>query len=76
MPDPIQDVKALQSELAALKAEKNQADLDEQEALQRVRDSYGALTIEQARQVVKYQRDWEKDPKHPDNVAKAKASAK
>lgn len=72
MADPITENAELKAKLAAVEAEKKQAAIDEAEAKERVFISFGALTMEQAREAVKAQRAWEKDPKHPDNVAKAK----
>lgn len=75
MPDLATENAELKAKLAAVEASKKQAELDEAEAKERVFISYGALTLEQARECVKAQRAWEKDPKHPDNVAKAKNAA-
>lgn len=65
----------LKAKLSAVEAQKKQAEIDEAEAKERVFISFGALTMEQAREAVKAQRAWERDPKHPDNVAKAKNAA-
>lgn len=78
MPDPVKPVnelEAVKAELNELKTAKAQAEQDEAEAIERVKMSFGALNMEQARQCVKYQREWEKHPNHPDNVAKASAKA-
>ena len=65
----------LRAQLDAMKKESDAREADDAEVNERIRISGGALSRDEARQVVANQRAWEAHPEHPDNIAKAKAAA-
>lgn len=65
----------LRTQLDAMRKEADVREKDDAEVNERIQMSGGALSRDEARQVVANQRAWEAHPEHPDNLAKAKAAA-
>jgi len=62
----------LRSKLLKFEAQAKKNEEDDKEVNERIRISGGLLSRDQAVLVVQQQREWEANPQHPDNLAKAK----